>query len=249
LRLRLGAERGALNVRRGERVDLSVYVKAVAVFARNPTVIVVPLLVAFIAIFLGQVGGFTRTDAVTGGLVSFIVQLLQLFALGVSIIIADAGWRRGMASFDEAWQDARRKAGDLLFAALGVTFVVQVAQLAGSFLGTAGVLVLSALAVYGMVFAMPAAAIGGLPGVAAINASVERVRANPLAAAALAIVTVVVMFAFRAFVGAWIQDAVFNAIGPSMLGPVLSAVATSIAYGYVATVSAAVYSQLAFTRY
>jgi len=27
-----------------------------------------------------------------------------------SIIIADAGWRKGAASFDDAWQDARRKA-------------------------------------------------------------------------------------------------------------------------------------------
>jgi hypothetical protein len=231
-----------------ERIDLSIYVRALGVFARNPTVIVMPLLVGVIGVLLAQVTGFTGGDSLTGGLASFILLLLQLFALGVSVIIADAGWRRGVASFDEAWQDARRKAGDIIFAAFGFTFVLQIAQLAGSMIGALGI-VLTAVAVYGLIFAIPAAAIGGVPGGAAINASVERVKAAPLTAAVLAVVTIVLMLYFNAYVGVWIATAIDRAIGPSILGSVLNALVNAIATGYVATVMAKVYSEVAFSRW
>ena len=232
-----------------ERVDLSIYVRAAVVFARNPTVVVMPLLVAVIGILLGQISGFTGGDALTGGLASFVLLLLQLFALGVSIIIADAGWRRGVASFDDAWQDARRKAGDIIFAAFGFTFVLQIALLAGQMVGALGT-ILSALAVYGLIFAIPAAAIGGVPGGAAINASVERVRGAPLTAAVLAVVTIVMLLYFGAFVGVWLDTLVFAFMGgPSILGPILGAVVSSIAAGYVATAMAGVYAEVAFSRW
>lgn len=232
-----------------ERVDLSIYVRALAVFARNPTVIVMPLLVAVIGILLAQVSGLTGGDALTGGLASFLLQLLQLFALGVSIIIADAGWRRGSASFDEAWQDARRKAGDIIFAAFGFTFVLQIALLAGSMVGSLG-FILGALAVYGLIFAIPAAAIGGVPGGAAINASVERVKASPLTAAVLAVVTIVLLLFFRAYVGVWLEALVDSMLGgPSIVGPILGAAVSSIAAGYVATAMAGVYAEVAFSRW
>jgi hypothetical protein len=238
-------------MRRGprERVDLSIYVRAVVVFVRNPTVVVMPLLVAVLGILLGQISGFTGGDALTGGLASFILLLPQLFALGVSIIIADAGWRRGVASFDDAWQDARRKAGDIIFAAFGFTFVLQIALLAGQMVGALGT-ILSALAVYGLIFAIPAAAIGGVPGGAAINASVERVRGAPLTAAVLAVVTIVLLLYFGAFVGVWIDTLVFGFMGgPSILGPILGALVSSIAAGYVATAMAGVYAEVAFSRW
>jgi hypothetical protein len=175
--------------------------------------------------------------------------LLQLFALGVSIIIADAGWRRGVASFDDAWQDARRKAGDIIFAAFGFTFVLQIALLAGSLVGALGT-ILSALAVYGLIFAMPAAAIGGVPGGASINASVERVRGAPLTAAVLAVVTIVMLLFFSSFVGVWLDALVSEFMGgPSIVGRILSALVSSIAAGYVAVAMAGVYAQVAFTRW
>ena len=63
--------------------------------------------------------------------------LIQLFALGVSIIIGDMGWRRGHASFDDAWQDARHKGRDILFAALGFRSCLSIAQYAGTVVGSA----------------------------------------------------------------------------------------------------------------
>lgn len=232
-----------------ERIDLSIYVRALAVFVRNPTVMVMPLLVAVIGILLGQISGFTGGDALTGGLAGFILQLLQLFALGVSIIIADKGWRRGVASFDDAWQDARHKAGDIIFAAFGFTFVIQIALLAGQMVGALGT-ILSAVAIYGLIFAIPAAAIGGVPGGAAINASVERVRSAPLTAAVLAVVTIVMLLYFRAFVGLRLELLAYEFLGgPSILGPILGAVVSSIAAGYVAVVMAGVYAEVAFSRW
>ncbi len=229
-----------------EHVDLSIYLRGLGVFARNPTVVVMPLLVAVIGVFLAQI---SRIIPDPFGLVSFILQLLNLFALGVSIIIADAGWRRGVASFDEAWQDARRKAGDIIFAAFGFTFVLQIALLASGYLGAAGIAV-TALAVYGLIFTIPAAAIGGVPGGAAINASVERVKANPLTAGVLAAVAIVLLLYFGAFVGVWLEDLVDGLMGgPSIIGPVLAAAVRAVAAGYVAVVMAKVYAEVAFSRW
>ena len=231
-----------------ERVDLSIYVRAFGVLARNPTVVVMPLLAGVIGILLGQISGFTGGDALTGGLASFILLLLQLFALGVSVIIADAGWRRRVASFDEAWQDARRKAGDIIFAAFGITFVIQIALLAGQMVGALGT-ILSAVAVYGLIFAIPASAIGGVPGGGAINASVERVKGAPLTAGVLAAVSIAVLLGCLWFVEPWIGTLVYGFMGgPSILSTVLAAVVSSIAAGYVATAMAGVYAEVAFSR-
>jgi hypothetical protein len=244
--VRHSSGRGKTLRSRREHVDLSIYWLGLGVFARNPTVVVLPLLVAVIGIFLAQVA---RVMPDPFGLVSFILQLLNLFALGVSIIIADAGWRRGVASFDEAWHDARRKAGDIIFAAFGFTFVLQIALLAGQYLGAAGI-ALTALAVYGLIFTIPAAAIGGVPGGAAINASVERVKSNPLTSGVLAAVAIVLLLYFGAFVGVWLEELVDAAMGaPSIIGPVLAAVVRSVAAGYVAVVMAKVYAEVAFSRW
>jgi hypothetical protein len=231
-----------------DRVDFSIYLRGFGVFARNPTVIILPLLVGVLGVLIAQVSGLTGGEPLTAGLLSFMLLLLQLFALGVSIIIADAGWRHGVASFDESWQDARRKAGDIIFAAFGFTFVLQIAQLAAQTIGSFGV-VLTAIAVYGLIFSIAAAAIGGVPGGAAINASVERVKAAPLSAAVLAVVTIVLMLYFNAYVGVWIESLMAQAIGPTILGSILSAVVNAIATGYVATVMAKVYAEVAFSRW
>jgi len=231
---------------RREHVDFSIYLRGLGVFARNPTVIVMPLLVAVIGVLVDQL---TRFIGDPFGLAHFVVLLLDLFALGVSIIIADAGWRRGVASFDEAWHDARRKAGDIIFAAFGFTFVLQIALLASQYLGAAGIAVV-ALAAYGLIFTIPAAAIGGVPGGAAINASVEHVKTNPLTAGVLTAVTIVLLLFFTQFVGVWLEVFVDEALGgPSVIGPVLAAAVRAIAAGYVAVVMAKVYAEVAFSRW
>jgi hypothetical protein len=227
-----------------ERIDFSVYLRAFGVFARNPTVIVLPLVVGIAGVLVNQL-----SDLGGGGIVqsltSFILLLLQLFALGVSVIIADAGWRRGAASFDDAWQDARRKGRDILFAAFGFTFILNIAQYAGTIVGPAAGIILLAIAGYGLIYTIPAAAIGGIPGGAAISVSIERVRSAPLAAALLTAITLIVLF----YLGLYIDQWVFTAFGVTSLivGEIMGAVMQAILTGYIAVVMAKVYADVAFT--
>ena len=220
-----------------ESVDFTPYTGAFAVYAKNPTVIVLPLLAAVIGVLAQQI---PMADSLMAQLESFVLRLLQFFALGGSIIIADAGWRRGVASFDEAWQDARRKGGDILFAAVAFVFILNIAAIF-PVIGN----VLAALAAYGLIFTIPAAAIGGIPGLAAANASVERVRSAPIAAAILAIVCVVLMIYGSEYLG----GVLYAAIGDSpLIAQLAFSVVQAILTGYVAIVMAKVYSDVAFSR-
>jgi hypothetical protein len=227
-----------------ERLDFSVYLRAFAVLARNPTVIVLPLLAGVIGVLVSQI-----SDVGGGGLLAslttFLLLLLQLFALGVAIIIADAGWRRKTASFDEAWQDARRKGRDILFAAFGFTFVLSIAQYASTIVGATIGIVILAIAAYGLIYTIAAAAIGGVPGGAAISVSIERVKSAPLAAALLTAVSLVLFF----YVGRYVDQFVFTTLGVTspMVGLLLDAVVQAVVTGYIAVVMAKVYSDVSFT--
>lgn len=226
-----------------ERLDFSAYLRAVGVFARNPTVVVLPLLAGVIGVLIEQISDLAG-PGLLGSVTSFLLLLLQLFALGVSIIIADAGWRRGTASFDDAWQDARHKSRDILFAAFGFTFVLSIAQYASQIVGAFGV-VLMALAAYGLIYTIAAAAIGGIPGGAAINVSLERVRSAPFTAAILAVVSLV----FFLYLGPSADALIFNAggIGSPIVALLLGALVRAILTGYVAIVMAKVYADVSFT--
>lgn len=226
-----------------ERLDLSVYLRAFGVFARNPTVIVLPLLVAVIGVLVAQVSDVAG-GGLLGSLTSFLLLLLQLFALGVAIIIGDMGWRRGTASFDEAWQDARRKGRDILFAAFGFTFVFSIAQYTTTLIGSAGI-VLMALAAYALIYTIAAAAIGGIPGGAAISVSIERVKSAPLAAAVLTVVSLVLLFYVGQFIDAWIFG--IAGLDSPLVAMLLGAAVRSILTGYLAIVMAKVYSDVSFT--
>jgi hypothetical protein len=229
-----------------EKLDFSVYLRAFGVFARNPTVIVLPLVAGVVGILVNQVSDFASGDGgVLQGLTTFILLLLQLFALGVSVIIADMGWRRGQASFDDAWQDARRKGRDILFAAFGFTFILNVAQYAGTIVGPVVGIILLAIAGYGLIYTIPAAAIGGIPGGAAISVSIERVRSAPLAAALLTAITLVVLFYVGGFIDMWAIQAL--GITSLVIAEVLGAVLQAILTGYIAVVMAKVYTDVSFT--
>lgn len=228
-----------------ERIDFSVYLRAFGVFARNPTVIVLPLLAGVVGMLVGQMSDYSG-GGLLASITTFFVLLLQLFALGVSIIIGDQGWRRGTASFDDAWQDARRKGRDILFAAFGFTFVINIAQYAGQIFGN-GILsvILLAIAAYGLIYTIAAAAIGGIPGGAAIQVSIERVRSAPMTAALLTVVVLVLMF----YVGNFIEPMIFGALGVTspLLGSLIGVVIQSILTGFIAVVMAKVYSDVSFT--
>ncbi len=227
-----------------ERIDLTVYLRAFGVLVRNPTVIVLPLLAGVIGVLVGQlsdVGG----GGILAGLTTFLLLLIQLFALGVAIIIGDMGWRRGTASFDDAWQDARTKGRDILFAAFGFTFVLSIAQYAGTILpGFIGI-VLLAIAVYALIYTIAAASIGGIPGSAAISVSIERVRSAPMTAALLTVVTLVLML----YVARNLDLLVFESLGVTspLIGSLLDALFQSIVTGYIAIEMAKVYTDVSFT--
>ena len=62
-----------------ERIDLTVYARAFGVLARNPTVVVVPLVAAVAGVLVGQitsVSGGGLASGFTAGISQFIVQLL-----------------------------------------------------------------------------------------------------------------------------------------------------------------------------
>jgi hypothetical protein len=226
-----------------ERIDFLAYLRAFAVLARNPTVIVLPLLAGVIGVLVSQISG--GGGGILASLTTFLLLLIQLFALGVAIIIADAGWRRGSASFDEAWQEARHKGRDILFAAFGFTFVLSIAQYASTIVGaTIGIIIL-ALAAYGLIYTIAAAAIGGVPGGGAISVSIERVKGAPMTAALLTVVSLLLFFYVGGFA---VQFAITNlGVTSPMIGLLLDAVVQSVVTGYIAVVMAKVYSDVSFT--
>ncbi len=234
-------------------VDLSVYVKAVPLLLRNPAIIVVPLLMAVIGVLLTLVmvpyGGGGGINGLTAGLASFITWLLEFFGIGAACIMADDAWRHGRASFDNGWTEARRRGGDILYAAIGVIFVLFVAGYAGTLIGPLAI-ALTVLAVVFLVWTIPAAAIGGVPGAAAIQVSIERVRGNPLAAVVVAIVSFALIVLAVPYAGAYLGGLLLPLIGSGSIIPLLllQALLQAIAGGYIALILAKTYADAAFTR-
>jgi hypothetical protein len=230
-------------------VDLGPYFKAVPLLLRNPSIIVIPLLMAVIGVLVGMTfSPYGIVGTVTSGLAGLIVTLLQLFGLGAACIIADDAWRRGRASFDNGWSEARRRGGDLLYAAIGVTFIVAIAQFTATIFGGLVAYVLMAVAAVFMIWVMPAAAVGGVPGAAAIQISIDRVRANPLAAALAAIVAVALVFVLPPFLAVTIALRLLPYTGSMIVVSLLIALIQAIATGYVALVLTKTYTDAAFGR-
>lgn len=230
-------------------VDLSVYARALPLLVRNPAIIVVPLLALVIGVLVNLAlapsggGALGSTTLGLGQLLSF---LLALFGLGSACIMADGAWRRGRMSFDAAWTETQRKGREILYAAIGVSLLLAVGQYVAQLFGGLGLLLMAAI-VYFLIWAIPAAAAGGVPGGAAIQVSVERVRANPLSAALATIVSLVLVF----YAAGALTVLLAGLLGPAASGIVVSllyALLRAIAIGYVALVLAKTYADAAFTR-
>jgi len=225
-------------MRRSSPVDLSTYGRAIPLLVRNPELTVVPFLSGLIGVAITR---FLSPSADILGLGQLIQFLLDAFALAVSIILADMAWRYGRGSFDDAWTDARRKAGDILLCAIGINFVVWVADFAGRLLGIYFELALSVLAILFLIYALPATAIGGVPGGASLQVSIDRVRSAPTRAIVLTVVFLVLYFG--------------TLLGPFYLGfygtvaLLVGAVLKAIVLGYIALVMAKTYTDGAFGSY
>jgi hypothetical protein len=243
-------------------VDFGVYAKAVPLLVRNPAIAVIPLLMAVIGVLVGlmtSASGGGIIGGTTSGLSSFIVLLLQLFGLGAACIMADDAWRHGRASFENGWSEARRRGGDLLMAALGVTLIFSVAQYAGALLASivpfyvmglnvAALLLMIAAAVF-LIWAIPAAAVGGVSGGASIQASIDRVRATPAPAVVAATVAYLLLMYAAPYAATWLWVQVFPYTGGSIIiGLLIQALLQAIVLAYIALFITKTYTDGAFTR-
>jgi len=210
-----------------------------------------PLLMSVICAALGMMagGGSDPLSSATGGILSLIESLLRFFGLGVAIIIGDQTWRRSRASFEDGWAEGRRKTGDILLATIGLTFCLFIAGLTGNFLGPVSYLVV-AVVVYFLIYTIPAAAIGGVPGGAALQSSIEAVRAAPIPALVLAIVSLILFFVLEILVIPELSFAIVPYLSGSLnpLILVIDSVVEAIFEGYIAIVAAKVFADNSFAR-
>lgn len=234
--------------RRG--VDLGVYAAALPLLLKNPTLIVVPLLTLVAGVLLRQViapFGGGSVGSLTVGLAQFVVALLGMYGLGSACILADDAWRRGRGSFESSWTQTQTKSGEILYGAIGVALLVSVGQYVGAvFSGTIGIIVM-ALAVFFLIWTIPAAAIGGVPGAAAIQISIERVRSAPLAAGIATAVTLLLVF----FAAPYLALEVAQAAGPTAFASPIAfdliiEVFRAIFIAYVALILSKTYSDASF---
>lgn len=235
-------------------VDFTIYFKALGLLVRNPTICLAPLLAGVVNILLFRVspasGGSGLLGGATSSIVGLIAQLVDWFGLAVAIVVASLAWRRGRTSFDDAWDQSRARAGDIVFASLGFGFVIYLAGLVGSYIGFFGSLAITLVAYFAFVYTLPAAAIGGTPGGAALNASLEIAKRAPLPTL---VVTVVYFLAFS-----YVPTLVVQALQPVLVGDsifasgvvssLLVALITAIVSGYVALVLAKTFEDLSYGR-
>lgn len=227
-------------------LDPVIYLRALGLLVRNPSIIVVPLLMGVVGVFVGQIGG--TGGGILGGLTSLLILLLNMFAFGAACIIADMAWRRGRASFDDGWNEARRKGGEILTAAMGFTFVLYLAQFAGTLVGALANILL-AVAIYFLIYTIPAAAIGGVPGGAALQISIERARYHPLPTIVVTVVSVAALFLgslLMPFLTPLLAGSSFASY--ALLAALLGAVVQAIAVGYIALIVTKTYSDISFGR-
>jgi hypothetical protein len=242
-------------VRSFGRVDLSTYWRAFPLLARNPQIVLAPLLAAVAQVLLFRVmpgdAGSGLLGGVNSSIAGLIAQLIEGLGLGIALIVADGAWRRGRASFELAWEDGQRKAGGILLATLGFSFIVYVAAVAGSFVPLVGPIVLQLVAEFFFIYTIPAAAIGGTPGAAALQASLEVARRAP---GATLLVTALYVLSFG-----FLPTLVIEALQPLLLGSsvfssdvvasLIVAVVKAVVTGYVALVLAKTFSDASYGRY
>lgn len=221
--------------------DFRIYIQALGVYFKNPVIALVPLAAGLANVLLSI--GFSGTIAWLFSI------LLNLCGLAVAVIIADYAWRARGDILDQAWNDARRKAGDILVASLGVVFVIALPSLFGSIFGPL-VPLLQAVAFTFVIYTIPAAAIGGTPGGAALQASVDRTRAFPVTSIVLFLICYGAYACAQLIAGVVIQT-VEASIDGSIASPIawiISAFTRALSIGYIALVLARVYIVTSYGR-
>ncbi len=88
-------------MRRRPSVDLAMYEQAVPLLVRHPSIFVMPLLAAVVELLFTQLA-YLFTNAVGGagaGIFQLLIQLVYLWAFGVTIIQASNIWRKRRGTF------------------------------------------------------------------------------------------------------------------------------------------------------
>ncbi|HET9097956.1 MAG TPA: hypothetical protein VFN37_14935 [Candidatus Baltobacteraceae bacterium] len=228
--------------RSGGQLDWKLYLEALPLYARNLGVILYPLLAAGIGLGLTYIEGplFNPIGGAGDPIINFIIQIVYGFGFALAVIFADDAWRHGRANLRAAWDQGRKRAGDIFLAIIGFYFLIYVAGLVGSIGGGYVALALTILAVWAFIYAIPAAAIGGIPAGGAFSASLQAARRHPLSTAILAIVSYGVWVGLTRYA----LDAVGGYLGAGY--DAAQVLLTAIALGYIALVIARQYADLAF---
>lgn len=229
----------------GFRTDLSIYGRAIVMLTRRPTILVAPLLGAVVALVLSEFSTYLTNPigGIGGGMFDFIGNVFYSFAFAVAIIQADEIQRGVRGTFDSAWEEARRKAAGIILAAIGFWFLVSIAQYAGSIFGLTAELALMLASAFFLIYTVPAAAIGGLPGQLAIGGSIRAVRADVFGTAILAIAFVVLFVLVPPFI---VSYAAAELNFGHLVAVNLQALLRVIALGYLAFPFAKQYADVAF---
>jgi len=230
-------------MRNREAVDLSIYARGAAILVRNPVILVFPLLAALLEIGLQFLRGpvFDPVGGMDFGLFGLVGRLIDGFAFGLALIAAESAWRSAHVNAAAAWDEGKAKAGNILLATIGLSLLMYVASTIGGYLSLVGLL-LPAIAFFFLIYTIPAAAIGGVPGGAALSASIERVRRNYVATAVLAVVSIVL---YGYVVGLL---APYVSLARGGLAPFVLALVQAIVVAYLAVVTARQYDEVAFFR-
>jgi hypothetical protein len=223
-----------------------VYLEAIPLLLRNPALLLAPLFTGVLGVLVQEFGGGPGSGDFLGGIGASILTLLiflfNCFGLAISVIIADNIWRSGKGSFEDGWEQGRRKAGDIFMAALGLNFIVYIALQIGTFIHPFVGMALFLIAFFFLIYTIPAAAIGGVPGFMALNTSIERVRENYLPAIGLAVCFVALYLG----VGSFLVPLYTSDLGISSF--LIAAVVRAVFLGYFSLLLARSYTNVAFVR-
>jgi hypothetical protein len=233
-----------------QTTNYAFYLQALPLYARNLGVLLAPLAAAAINLGLQYLSAWIFEAVGDAG--AFIFQLVGQVVLGfgfaVAVIFADDAWRHGRGNLRTAWEQARRRAGDIFIAVIGFYFLIYVAALIGGIIG--GILrvpyiiqVMQALAVWAFAYSIPAAAIGGIPGGAVFSAALQAAKRHVVATIVLVVVSLVVYWGLTIYalaaIGAYLGTGYDAA----------SILLTAVAWGYIALIAARQYSDFAFRPY
>jgi len=216
---------------------------------------IAPLLAALAQVALFMVlppsGNGGLLGIVNNSLAGLIATLLNGFGLAVALIGADAAWRRGRAPFDEAWDEARTKVSDILIATIGFNFALFVASYVGNMVFSfIGALVLWAVALFFCIYALPAASIGGIPGGASLQVSLDRARSAPLPTIVVCVVYALTYYVLRNILDTYVREFLIGLNVPSStaVSSLVVALIQAILAGYVALVLSKAYNDVSYRR-